>query len=416
MKAERIFREVKPKARPYTEPDERGLGLLVQPNGSKLWRYRYRFGGVAKMISFGPYPEVSLATARAQRDKARELLRGGKNPSEVRKEEKAFAKEAHVNSFEAVALEWHAKKKDEGLNATQLAWTLRRLEVNIFPRFGAFAISEIKPPLVLTAIRAIEARGKEETAHRTLSICSQIFRYGVQTGRLESDPTRDLQGALKKVQGGHFAALTNPLDVAGMLCKIDNYVGYPVTKNAMLLGMLTFVRPGNLQTAEWSEVHELDDPQLAEWKIPSTKMKMRKDFVVPLAPQAIALLKELRLLTSQSQYIFPSVISNQKHMSNGTVLKAIRSMGYTSEQMTGHGFRAMARTLCDEVLHFPQAVIEEQLSHGKKGPLRDAYDRTTYLPERRRLMQAWADYLDTLKQGKTTTGTDRIKKCGSLKK
>jgi integrase len=317
----------------------------------------------------------------------------------VRKAAKAAQAESHANSFEAVALEWHAKAS-KTLTPTNSKWILRRLEANIFRRIGQIPVVEIKPPQVLAAIRAIEKQGKLETAHRVLSLCSQVFRYAVASGLVESDPTRDLRGAITKAKGGHFAALTSPEDVAGLLRAIDSYRGSPETRAALIFGILTFVRPGNLREAEWDEFFDLDKPSKAEWRIPGTKMKVRTDrpFVVPLAPQAIAVIAGLRPLTSQSKYLFPSARSTHRPMSNNAVLAALRRMGYTSEEMTGHGVRAMARTLCHEVLGFAPEVIEEQLAHGKAGPLGDAYDRTTHIGERRRLMREWADYLDRLKE------------------
>jgi len=408
------LRSSKPTERTYTLADGKGLVFLVQPNGSRMWRYRYRFQGVAKMISFGIYPETDLATARSLREAARSTLRGGKDPSLVRKAEKAALAESQANSFEAVALEWH-EKASKSLTPTNSKWIYRRLETNIFRRIGQFPIADIRPPQVLAVVRAIEKQGKLETAHRVLSICSKVFRYAVASGRIESDPTRDLRGALTKVQGGHFGALTSPEDVAGLLRAVDSYKGSPETRAALLFGILTFVRPGNLREAEWDEFFDLGNPTKAEWRIPGTKMKVRTDrpFVVPLAPQAIAVVEGLRPLTSQSKYLFPSTRTPIRPMSNNAVLAALRRMGYTSEEMTGHGVRAMARTLCHEVLGFAPEVIEEQLAHGKVGPLGGAYDRTTHMPERRRLMREWAAYLDRLKTESIATSVS-VRSAGTV--
>lgn len=398
-KSETVFRNAKPKAKPYLIADGQGLNLLVTPDGSKRWVFRYRVDGKERKIAIrGGYPAVTVREAREAAEGFRATLARGDNPSEARKEERAAAEERRSRTFEAVTRAWWNTWRSSvvPVHADQ---TLQRLERNVLPYLGDRPILEIGPAEVLAPLRKVEERGALESAQRLLSTCGQIFRYAVGEGLIPSDPTRDLRGVLATPKGGHFAALTDPEDVAGLARALDAYRGTPEVRAALVLANLTFVRPGNLRKAEWSEIHHLDSPAKAEWRISGTKMKIRKDrpFVVPLAPQAVEVLNDLRRLTGGGRFLFPSARSKERPMSGMAVLAALRRMGYTSEEMTGHGFRAMARTLCHEVLGFAPEVIEEQLSHGKSGPLRDAYDRTTHLAERRRLMIAWADYLGELK-------------------
>ncbi len=399
-------------------PDGKGLNLRVRtisedpPEHSKVWILRYRFGGKEKNLAIkGGYPGTSLKDARKEADRLRAMVARGEDPARVRKagqEEEARrvadAREAEAlaaNTFEKVAREWWERKASKDQTEGTARTNLRRLEANIFPFIGSRPIGDLRPADILAPLRLVEQRGANETAHRIQSICSQVFRYAVACGILESDPTRDLRGALETPAERHFAALTDPADVAALLRSIAGYHGSTPTQIALRLGVLTFVRPGNLRGAEWSEFHNLEDPNRAEWRIPGAKMKIKtaRPFVVPLAPQAVALLESVRPLAGRSRYVFPSVLSADRPMSNNTVNTALRRMGYTRDEMTGHGVRAMARTLCHEVLGFAPDVIEEQLAHGKSGPLGDAYDRTQHLPERRRLMRAWADYLDKLERG-----------------
>ncbi len=409
-KAPVVFANAKPKPKPYLIPDGKGLCMLVTPEGSKRWVFRYRFDGKERKLAIkGGFPAVSLKTAREEAERFRGMLGRGEDPGEVRKvgrEELARKEEAErvreallADTFERVTREWHRTVTDH-LTPYYAQTILKRLEKDIFPWIGSKPISELRPPEVLATLRRIEERGARETAHRQLEICGRVFRYAVATGRLESDPSRDLRGALAKPKETHFAALTDPKDVAGLLRAADCYRGGLQTRVALLLGILTFVRPGNLRTAEWSEFFNLENSETAEWRIPGEKMKVKtgRPFVVPLAPQAVRLLEELRPLTGRSQFVFPSARALTRPMSNMAVLAALRRMGYSSDEMTGHGVRAMARTICHEVLGFAPEVLEEQLAHGKSGPLRGAYDRTTHLPERRRLMCRWADYLDHLRK------------------
>ena len=398
-------------------PDGRGLNLRVRtlsedpPEHSKVWIFRYRFGGKEKNLAIkGGYPAVSLKAARAEAELLRAMVAKGEDPAEARKlsrterkeEAEAKAVEAAHNAatFEKIATEW-MKVASKSLAPSNAAGIWSRLEKNVFPWIGARPIADISPPEILVPLRNVEERGAVESAHRILGNCSQIFRFAVACGYLKSDPSRDLRGALSRPKEGHFGALTRPEEVAGLLRTVEDYRGSLETRTAIFLGILTFVRPGNLREAEWTEFHDLDRPEKAEWRIPGAKMKVKTDrpFVVPLAPQAVALLENLRPLTGRGRFVFPSARTPNRPMSNMAVLGALRRMGYTSEEMTGHGVRAMARTITHEVLGFAPEVIEEQLAHGKAGPLRGAYDRTTHMPERRRLMREWADYLDRLKHG-----------------
>jgi integrase len=401
----------------FLVPDGKGLNLRVKPGLSrpdelsKVWIFRYRFGGKEKQVAIkGGYPAVSLKKAREEADKLRALVAEGKDPAELRKADreagKLQAEEAEVeqvkaeNTFEKVAKDWF-KQAAPLLSELNGINTWRRLEVNILPVIGARPIAELKPPDILAPLKVVASRGAKESAQRILGNCSQIFRFAVHSGLIESDPTRDLRGALPKPVETHFAAFTDPKDVAILMRAVSGYAGDLPTRVALRLGILTFVRPGNLREAEWTEFHNLEDPEKAEWRIPGDKMKVKtkRPFIVPLAPQAIALVREIHPYTSHSRYLFPSALTANRPMSNNTVNTAFRRMGYTKEEITGHGVRAMARTLCHEVLGFAPEVIEEQLAHGKAGPLGGAYDRTTHMPERRRLMRKWASYLDRLEAG-----------------
>jgi integrase len=409
-KADTVFRNATPKDKPFLVADGKGLALQVNPDGMKRWIFRYSFGGKERKLTIkeGFYPKMGLSVAREEARVLRDTVARGEDPGEVRKairtkvQEDEIAKaveEAHnAATFEKVAGDW-MKVASKSLAPSNAAGIWGRLEKNVFPWIGSKPIADIRPPEVLAPLRKVEERGALESARRILGVCSQIFRFGVASGLLESDPSRDLRGALTKPKEGHFAALTKPEEVTGLLRAVDAYRGSLETRTALSLGILTFVRPGNLRTAEWSEFHDLDTPERAEWRIPGSKMKVNTDrpFVVPMTPQAIRLLEELRPLTGRGRYLFPSARSNERPMSSMAILAALRRMGYTTDEMTGHGVRAMARTITHEVLGFAPEVIEEQLAHRKSGPLGGAYDRTTHMPERRRLMREWADYLDGLK-------------------
>jgi integrase len=387
------IRNAKPKDKQFKLFDTDGLFLLVSPAGGKWWRFKYRFGGKEKLISLGTYPEVSLSQARARRDAARKQVADGIDPSLARKALKA-AKTQDANTFEVVAREWHTKFTPSWTPG-HAATIVRRLELNVFPWIGARPIIHIKAPELLMVLRRIESRGALETAHRVKIICGQVFRYAVATGRAERDPSADLRGALPPVKPKHLSAITDPEKVAGLLRAIDDYVGSFVTKCALKLAPLLFVRPGELRQMEWSEI----DLDAAEWNIPAEKMKNRQPHLVPLARQSVEVLRELYPLTGTGRYVFPSARTPRRPMSNNAVLAALRRMGFEKDEMSGHGFRAMARTILDEVLQIRPDFIEHQLAHAVRDPLGRAYNRTTHLPERRKMMQNWADYLDGLKAG-----------------
>ena len=383
-------KNAKPKAKPYKLGDSGGLFLLVATNGGRWWRLKYRFDGKEKLLSVGIYPEVSLKQARDRRDEARRLLAEGIDPGEHRKVTKVAQSEADPNTFEAVALEWIAK--------FQSTWTenhadkiRRRLERDLFPWIGKRPIASIEPQDVLSALRRIEERGRIETAHRALQNCSQIFRYAVATQRMASDPARDLRGALPPVKEKHHPSLTDPKAVGELLVALASYKGSFVTACALRLAPLLFVRPGELRRAEWAEF----DLDAAEWRIPAGKMKARVQHIVPLSTQAVAIFKELQPVTSRSKYVFPGLRSAQRPMSENTVNAALRRLGYAKDQMTGHGFRSIASTRLNE-MGWNKDAIERQLAHGERDPVRAAYNYAEHLPERRKMMQAWADYLDTL--------------------
>ena len=386
-------RNAKPKEKQFKLFDTEGLFLLIAPAGGKWWRFKYRFGGKEKLLSLGTYPEVGLAKARQRRDSAREQVADGIDPSQARKALKA-AKAQDENTFEVVAREWHAKFTPTWTPG-HAAMILRRLELNVFPWMGARPIIDIKAPELLMVLRRIESRGALETAHRVRIICGQVFRYAVATGRAERDPSGDLRGALPPVKPKHFAAVTDPDKVAGLLRAIDGYQGSFVTKCALRLAPLFFVRPGELRKAEWAEI----DLEAAEWNIPAEKMKTRQPHLVPLAHQAVEILREIQPLTGAGRYVFPSPRTLKRPMSNNGILSALRRMGFEKDEMTGHGFRAMARTILDEVLQVRPDFIEHQLAHAVRDPNGRAYNRTAHLSERRIMMQTWADYLDGLKEG-----------------
>jgi integrase len=344
-------------------------------------------------LSLGIYPEVSLAQARERRFEARKQVADGIDPSKVRKAEKAAIENAD-NTFEVVAREWFDKFKVNWAPGHSVKIN-NRLENDVYPYMGNRPILDITAPELLMVLRRIESRGALDSAHRTRNTCSQIFRYAVATGRAERDPAADLRGALPPARSKHLPAITDPVKVAGLLRAIDGYEGAFITKCALRLAPLLFVRPGELRHMEWTEV----DLQVAEWNIPGEKMKMGEPHLVPLAWQATGILKELEPLTGSGKYVFPSVRTSQRPMSDNTILAALRRMGYEKSEMTGHGFRAMARTLLDEVLNMRPDFIEHQLAHAVRDPNGRAYNRTAFLSERREMMQTWADYLDGLKAG-----------------
>lgn len=380
----------KPAAKPVRLFDGNGLYLEIAPSGGKWWRLKYRFERKEKRLSLGVYPEVSLKDARNQRDEARKLLANNVDPSQNRKATKAAILDRAANSFEVIAREW--------INKFSATWspghsnrTLRRFELDIFPWIGALPITKISAPKLLAVIQRIEQRDALETAHRVLSNCGQIFRYAIATSRADRNPAADLKGALSPVKSTHFAAITEPEKVADFLRAIDQYKGSFIVHSALRLAPLVFVRPGELRTAKWTNI----DLEKAEWRYRVTKTKT--DHVVPLATQAIAILKELQPLTANSEYVFPSARSRQRPMSDNAILSAMRRLGIEKREMSGHGFRAMARTILDEILGVRPDYIEHQLAHAVRDPNDRAYNRTAHLEERKKMMQQWADYLEKLK-------------------
>jgi integrase len=387
------IRAIKPREKAYKVADEKGLFLLVNPGGSKLWRFKYRIDGKEKVLALGSYPDVGLKDAHDKRDDARKLIAAGIDPSEKKKSDEAEAQERAANTFEVVAREWHANVKGEWIEKHAVR-TMKLFERDLFPFIGGKPINEIKPRELLDCLRKVEKRGTVSTAHRLLTQCGQVFRYGVASDRCERDTAADLRDALvKKPQVEHFAAITEPKRVGELMRMIDAYQGTAIVHAALKLSPMLFVRPGELRIAEWSEM----DLDAAVWELPAEKMKMRNPHVVPLPTQAVAILRDLHELTGHGKHVFPSWGGDRRPMSSNTVRVAIRAMGITAEEMTPHGFRAMARTILDEVLGFRVDLIEHQLAHTVVDPNGRAYNRTAFLVERREMMQRWADYLDKLK-------------------
>ncbi len=391
---DKAIRNAKPKESPFKLHDEKGLYVLVNKAG-KYFRMDYRFGGKRRTLALGVYPETSLAEARDKRDDARKKIQGGIDPVQEKRVAKLATMRSQSITFESVAREWLSKVSN-GLTDKYVLLVVRRLERHIFPWMGSLPIHEITPGDILQALRKIEDQGRVETAHRVAQICGQVFRYAIVTGRCDRNPAGDLRGALTTVKHGHMSSITDPKEIGGLLRAIDGYDGYFVTQCALKLAPLVFVRPGELRRAEWSEV----DFETATWKIPAEKMKMRRDHLVPLSAQALAILQALQPLTGRGRYIFPSIRTNDRPMSENTILAALRRMGFTKEEMTGHGFRAMASTVLHEQ-GWPSNVVERQLAHAEKNSVKAAYNHAEHLDERRKMMQAWADFLDSLRAGAT---------------
>jgi integrase len=377
-------------AKPGKHFDGGGLYLQVTPSGC-YWRMKFRFAGKEKLLSFGVYPEVSLGEARKRRDEERALLRAGRDPSAEKQAAKLRAKVSAANTFGAVAEEWLGRQRAKlaQVTATKAVWLL-----GMASALNNRPIAEIEAPDVLAVLRTIEATGHHETARRVKQRIGQVFRYAIATGRATRDPTPDLRGALTPVVSTPRAAVTDPGAIANLLRAIDGYTGQPVTHAALRIAPLVFARPGNLRAMEWTEL----DLDAAEWRIPAGKMKMREAHVVPLSSQAVAILGELQPLTGSGHYVFPSLRTIQRPMSENTVNAALRRLGYDKDTMTGHGFRALASTRLNEMGWSPD-VIERQLAHAERNAVRAVYNRAQYMAERRKMMQAWADYLDVLKQG-----------------
>jgi integrase len=389
MLTDTAVRNAKPKAKPYKLTDERGLYLLLAPSGGKLWRFKYRLMGREKLLSLGVYPDVSLARAREKRDEARRLVADGIDPSAKRKAEKM----ASADTFRAVAEEF-LTQREKGWAPTHASKVKARLEW-LYPFIGNRPIGAIEAPELLRPVRTIEECGKGETAKRTLLNAGQVFRFAVATGRAKRDPTADLRGALAPVRANHHPAITEPKALGALLRAIDAYPGEPVTRAALRLLPLVFTRPGELRLAEWAEF----DLDRATWSLPSQRMKMKQPHIVPLSTQAVAILRDLHPITGRRRLVFPSLRSHDRPMADATLTVALRRLGFTRDEVVPHGFRATARTLLDEVLGVRVDLIEHQLAHAVKDPNGRAYNRTAHLADRRKMMQEWADYCDSLKNG-----------------
>lgn len=382
--------------------DGGGLYLEVSPAGSRRWFWKFYPDGKESRLALGSYPAMSLKAARASRDKARHMRASGTNPVHARQLEKAAASASRGTTFEAVAREMVAAKSG-GWSPRHAEKWLRMVEKDLFPWLGSLPLTSITAPVLLAALRRTESRGAISTARDLRQYAGQVFRHGIATGRCERNPAADLAGALKTAPVRHMAAVLDPLKAGALLRDIDGYGGQPLTRGALALSALLFQRPGNMRAMEWAEV----DADAALWTIPAAKMKRTlhgktngRPHLVPLPMQALAILDELRPLSGHGRFVFPSMLTGERCMSDNTVRAALRRMGYGNEDMTAHGFRAMARTLIAERLPgIQQDVIEAQLAHGKTGPLGMAYDRSEYLEQRRQMMQAWADYLDRLREG-----------------
>jgi len=374
----------------YRMADSNGLCIEVRPTGAKVWRYRYRINDKASMVTIGEYPAVSLQQARTERDKLRAMVKAGTNPAHAQRAARAANVERNANTFGAIGLEYLAKREREGITAHSVERDRRALETYLAPIYDS-PISDVTAPMLLAALRKLEQRGVIETTHRARALAGRVFKYAIATGRGERNPAADLTGALERLQVRHFPSVTKPEQIGALLRALHSYQGSVVTQAALKLAPLVFVRPGELRHAKWEDI----DLDAAEWRYMVTKTKTQH--IVPLSTQAVAILRELHPYTKRSAYVFPSERTASRPMSENTINAALRGMGYDRDTMTGHGFRAMARTLLDEVLGFRPDYIEHQLAHTVKDPLGRAYNRTTHLPERTKMMQAWSDYLDALR-------------------
>ena len=384
-------RNAKPKDRPFRLAAGSGLYLEVMPNGSKYWRMKYRVHGREKRLALGVFPTVNLESARSAGLRAREAVRAGNDPSAQKKVDRARAKVAAANTFEAVAREWLDKQKLRLAAATwkKVSWMFETLA---FPWIGSRPIADIEAPELLDTLRRLEGQGKLETAQRLKQVCGQVFRYAIATSRAQRDIAADLRGAIATPKTVHHASITEPAKIGELLRAIHGFTGGFVTACALKLAPLVFVRPGELRRAEWAEI----DLDAAEWRIPGKKMKMGTVHIVPLSPQSVAILRDLQPLTGAGRYVFPSIRDLRTPMSENTVNAALRRLGYEAGEMTGHGFRSMASTLLNEQ-GWNRDAIERQLAHGERNSIRAAYNYAKYLPERRKMMQAWSDYLDGLR-------------------
>lgn len=392
------IRAAKSSEKPYRMKDDYGLYLDVRPTGKKVWRMRYWMKGKENIFTFGEYPLVSLKEARMKRDNARKMIADGIDPAVNRDTEEAQARN-DVPVFADIALEYMRKKQKESASEKSRYTTEMRIKKYILPFLGAFHPEDISAPMILDVLRRLERRGTLETAHRVHQIIGQIFRYGVATGRASRDPSADLRGALQAVNAGHFASITDAKQLGGLLRAIDSYTGSVAVRVALRLQAYTFVRPGELRHAEWPELSLESDKK--EWRIPAEKMKMKRPHIVPLSTQVISLFEKMRDISGHGRYIFPSArtSSGSRPLSDAALVAALRSMGYSGDDMTAHGFRHTASTLLNESGLWSGDAIERQLAHTDKNKIRAVYNAAEYLPERRKMMQWYADYLDGLKKG-----------------
>jgi integrase len=384
-------RAAKGKSKPYKIADGGGLYLLVRPDGGRYWRMDYRLHGKRKTLAIGVYPQVALAAARDARDEARCLVRDGIDPSTQKRLDATLARVAAANTFKMVAEEYREKRRAEGVSQGTLDKMDWLLEEYLYPSLKNRPVGEIEPPELLAALRVPEQRGLLETAARGRSLCGRIFRYSIATGRAKRDPSADLRGAIATAKPKHHAAILEPIGVGELMRVVEGYRGYPTTRFALKIAPRLFVRPGELRTAEWAEF----DFENALWRIPEAKMKMRIGHLVPLSTQAVDLLEELRALTGKGRYLFPSLRSRNRCMSENTINAAFRRLGYSQDELTGHGLRRMASTLLNEN-GFNRDWVERQLAHAEEDEVRAAYNAAEWLPQRRTMMQWWSDYLDHL--------------------
>ncbi len=416
------IRAAKATEKPYKLADGEGLYLLINPNGSRLWRFKYRYGGREKVAAFGGHKpgssdHVPLAEARSRLADAKHQLREGIDPGAARKAEKQARVDREEGAFERIAREWHAKQAPTW-SADYAEKELRQLVLHVFPRIGDRPIGALTSRELLDVLQKIEAKGRAETAHRVRRSLSAIMRYAVLTHRADTDPSAALKGALAPVPNNHFAAITHPKKAGALLRAIRGYDGTTVTRCALELAALTFVRPGELRAARWDEfAFDLADPPKGkkpqhpepQWRIPAERMKMRRQHLVPLSTQAVAVLRELHKVTGPEGFLFPSIRTKAKCMSENTVNAALRTMGFAQDEMTGHGFRHMASTLLHE-RGYRSEWIERQMAHADANAIRARYNYAEHLPERRRMMQEWADYLDGLASGAKVVNINRGRK------
>jgi integrase len=384
------LRTLKPRANPYRLADTNGLCIEVRPSGAKAWRYRYRYAGKPSIITMAEYPGMGLAEARAERDRLRALVKGGANPANAARVERAAKIERAEATFGAIAAEFLVKRAKEGLTPGSVKRERRLIDKDM-AAINEIPITDVTAPLLLATLRKLEKRGVVETAHRARSLAGRVFRYAIATGRAENNPADSLVGALERPQVKHLASVTDPAKIGELLHAMHNYRGSQVTQAALKLAPMLFVRPGELRKARWSDI----DLVGSEWRF--TASKTGTPHIVPLSRQATDIFKELQPVTKRSEFVFPGVRSAKRPMSENTINCALRYLGFDGDTITGHGFRAMARTVLDEILGFRPDHIEHQLAHAVRDPLGRAYNRTAHLAERKKMMQSWADYLDKLR-------------------